>query len=136
MVKCGTYSGYQTHGKNKEKPCDKCRIASNAYRREKRNKDIKNIGYDPRRFKRHNITKELYDKMLKKYDGKCWICKNKEGIHIDHDHNCCNDTSFSCGNCIRGILCSNCNTAIGLLDDNVNTIKSALKYLSIAKQSL
>jgi len=132
MVKCGTYSGYSTHIKNKEKPCDPCRFSANEYRRLKRNKDIEKIGYDPRRFKRHNTTKEAYDNMLKKYNGKCWICKNKKAVHIDHDHSCCNDDSFSCGKCIRGVLCSNCNTAIGLLNDDVRLIKSALKYLGIA----
>lgn len=133
MVKCGTYSGYSTHINNAEKPCDKCRIAANNYRRQKRNKDIDLLGYDPRRFKRHNISKQEYDKLLSKYKGRCWICKKNNAIHIDHDHSCCNNDSFSCGNCIRGILCSNCNTALGLLKDDIKTIKSALKYLGIAK---
>jgi hypothetical protein len=84
MVKCGTYSGYQTHGKNKEIPCDKCRDAANSYRKQKRDSDVGKLGYDPRRFKRHNITKEIYDNLLNKYDGKCWICRNKDAIHIDH----------------------------------------------------
>lgn len=136
MDKCGTYSGYSTHIKNKEIPCDSCRLSANKYRRDKRNSDIAKLGYDPRRFKRHNITKQKYDSMLKRYNGKCWICKDKEAVHIDHDHNCCNDNSFSCGNCIRGVLCSNCNTAIGLLRDDENLIRSALKYLGLAKHNL
>jgi len=132
MKLCGTYSGYVTHIKKKQKPCNSCRNASNEYRRKKRNKDVKKIGYDPRRFKRHHITKEDYDKLLSKYDGKCWICKDLKAVHIDHDHTCCNNDSYSCGNCIRGVLCSNCNTGIGLLKDSPKLIKSALKYLSIA----
>lgn len=130
MIKCGTYSGYITHGKNKEKPCDKCRLAANEYRRNKRKSDNDALGYDPRRFKKHHIDKDTYDKMLSKYNNKCWICKEKDASHIDHDHSCC-DVYFSCGNCIRGVLCSNCNTAIGLLEDNVKIIKSALNYLLI-----
>jgi hypothetical protein len=127
---CGTYSGYITHGKNKEKPCEKCRLAANKYRREKRKLDNEKLGYDPRRFKRHHITKEIYDNLLNKYDGKCWICKDVKAVHIDHDHSCCNNDSFSCGKCIRGVLCSNCNTAIGLLKDNVSLIKETIKYLN------
>ena len=130
MNKCGTYSGYIIHGRKKEKPCNYCRLAANKYRREKRKIDIDKLGYDPRRFKRHNTTKEAYDNLLSKYNGMCWICKIEKAIHIDHDHNCCNDDSFSCGKCIRGVLCSNCNTAIGLFKDNKNILKEAIKYLN------
>jgi hypothetical protein len=127
---CGTYSGYITHGKNKEKPCEECRLAANKYRREKRKLDNEKLGYDPRRFKRHHITKEIYDNLLSKHDGKCWICKDSKAVHIDHDHSCCNNNSFSCGKCIRGVLCSNCNTAIGLLKDDVDLIKETIKYIN------
>jgi hypothetical protein len=126
---CGTYSGYITHGRNKEKPCDDCRIASNKYRRDKRAKDVESLGYDPRRFKRHNITKIKYDVLFNKHDGKCWICKVSSAVHIDHDHSCCAG-GWSCGNCVRGLLCSNCNTAIGLLKDNKVLLLEAIKYLS------
>ena len=129
MTKCGTYSGYVTHVKSKTKICEKCRLASNKYRREKRILDNKKLGYDPRRFKRHGITKEFYESLLFKNDKKGWICNENEGIHIDHDHSCCNGT-WSCGKCIRGILCSNCNTAIGLMNDDIKKLKNAIKYLS------
>jgi hypothetical protein len=132
MKKCGTYSGYITHGKNKEKPCDECRLAANKYRREKRQLDVDKLGYDPRRFKRHNITKEIYDNLLSKHNGKCWICKISDAIHIDHDHSCCPEER-SCGNCVRGVLCSNCNTAIGLLNDSEVLLNEAKKYLKMER---
>lgn len=72
----------------------------------------------------------MYDLLLAKHNGKCWVCKMSKAVHIDHDHSCCNDDSFSCGKCIRGVLCSNCNTALGLLKDNKNTLKEAIKYLN------
>jgi hypothetical protein len=128
MTICGTYSGYSTHLKNKTKPCDICRIAANKYRREKRSKDVGLLGYDPRRFKKHNIEKDQYDILLKKYDGKCWVCKESNASIIDHDHRCCHGT-YSCGVCIRGVLCSNCNTGIGLFKDSVKRLKEAIEYL-------
>ena len=128
MSNCGTYSGYSTHIQKKEKPCDSCRLASNKYRREKRKIDNDLLGYDPRRFKKHGITKELYDEMLSKYNGKCWSCQESEGAVIDHDHRCC-PKLHSCGNCIRGILCHECNTAIGLLKDDPEKLKKAVQYL-------
>ena len=127
---CGTYSGYSTHIKNKQSPCDECRLASNKYRREKRQSDIDKLGYDPRRFKRHNITKNTYDNLLNKHNGKCWICKKSNALHIDHDHSCCSG-AWSCGKCIRGVLCSNCNTAIGLLKDSQELLEEAKKYLNM-----
>lgn len=128
MVKCGTYSGYITHGRNNQSPCDSCRLAANKYRREKQKKDNELLGYNPRRLKRHHITKEYYDKLLNKYSGKCWICREKKAIHIDHNHKCCTG-GYSCGKCIRGVLCSNCNTAIGLLNDDSALLNSAIKYI-------
>ena len=132
MNTCGTYSGYILHGRNKEKPCDECRLASNKYRREKRQFDVDKLGYDPRRFKRHNITKEIYDSLLNKYDGKCWICKEIKASVIDHDHSCCTGV-WSCGKCVRGVLCSNCNTAIGLLKDSKELLNEAKKYLNLER---
>ncbi len=129
MLECGTYSGYITHGKNKEKPCNECRLAANKYRREKRKSDNALLGYDPRRFKKHHISKEFYDEMLNKYNDKCWICREKQASHIDHDHSCCKGY-YSCGKCIRGVLCSNCNTAIGLFSDDANLMKKAISYIN------
>ena len=75
---------------------------------------------------------------LKKYappiteDHTCPICtKNLEEISLykpksmktfvlDHDHE---------KKMFRGWLCSNCNVALGMLDENLETIKRAYNYL-------
>ena len=31
---------------------------------------------------------------------------------------------------VRGVLCNNCNTALGLVDDNVDTLKRMVEYLT------
>ncbi|MQB02007.1 MAG: hypothetical protein GEU78_17385 [Actinobacteria bacterium] len=52
--------------------------------------------------------------------GCCALCGGRlvsRKYHIDHDHNCC-PAMFSCGRCVRGLLCSRCNTGIGLLNEN------------------
>ena len=130
MITCGTYSGYTIHIRDRTIPCDSCRNASRIYQKNRRNKVTSELGYDPRRFKKHHITKESYDLLLNKHDGRCWICFDAKAINIDHDHSCCPGT-YSCGNCIRGILCNNCNTAIGLLKDSPKVINSALLYLEM-----
>lgn len=80
------------------------------------------------RFTRHKLPQEKYNSMLSLYEGKCWSCKERPGIVIDHDHKCC-DKTYSCGKCVRGILCSQCNTALGLLKENEAMIGNLLIYL-------
>jgi len=79
-------------------------------------------------WKRHKITKEAYEEMLQKYNNKCYACKINDAINIDHNHNCC-PSARSCGKCIRGILCHNCNTALGLTKDSKEILNKLIKYL-------
>jgi hypothetical protein len=74
----------------------------------------------------YGITRDEYDAMLKAQGGKCAICgAPKPGgrgdyFHVDHDHET---------NEVRGLLCTNCNTGIGGLKDNVGILQKAIAYL-------
>lgn len=75
------------------------------------------------------ITKEDYNLMYHLQDGKCKICsrhqsKLKKSLSIDH----CHKTGK-----IRGLLCHNCNAAIGLLKEDINAIESAIIYLKLSR---
>ena len=77
--------------------------------------------------KRYGLTVEEFDALLESQDNMCAICGLKSDDHgngkrlcVDH----CHETSE-----VRGILCSNCNTAIGLLGDDPERIAKALEYL-------
>ena len=77
--------------------------------------------------KKYGITLDDYEEILKSQDGKCGICKSPESGNknngmfcVDHDHNI---------NEVRGLLCNKCNSAIGLLGDNLESVKAAVKYL-------
>lgn len=78
---------------------------------------------------RHGLTAEVLDAMIGRYQGKCWICKKRDGVVVDHDHFCCNTKDGSCGKCVRGILCRPCNTAIAILGDDEVGITNALDYI-------
>ena len=60
----------------------------------------------------YNGTKEFVDRLLEFQGGRCAVCgthnSGTKAMHIDHDHACCPGRR-SCGACVRGLLCSNCN---------------------------
>src|SRR6266498_5124596 len=60
------------------------------------------------RKRKYTLTKEQYQDMLSDQAGSCAICETISKLVVDHDHKCCSDDT-SCGKCIRGLLCLNCN---------------------------
>lgn len=85
----------------------------------------------------YGIPRDRYIQMLAAQDERCAICRTDDpgGVgrwHIDHDHACCPGGN-SCGRCVRGLLCSACNTGIGLLGDDIARIKRAIDYLQGSK---
>lgn len=87
---------------------------------------------------KYGLTVEQLDELLESQDGKCAICgvsgpdaARWNNLVVDHDHTCCPGKK-TCGKCVRGLLCSNCNCAIGLLGDNPETLMSAVAYLLTA----
>lgn len=52
--------------------------------------------------------------------GKCYICNEEKELVVDHCH-------FK-GE-VRGALCSQCNTALGLFKDDVEVMRKAIDYL-------
>jgi hypothetical protein len=70
--------------------------------------------------RRHNLTKAQFNALLKAQGNQCAACgitledyqaQGRYGVQrfdIDHDHACC-PGAFSCGRCIRGLICRPCN---------------------------
>lgn len=81
-----------------------------------------------RTHERHGLSLEQYQVLLDKYDGNCWTCRTVQAQCIDHDHSCCPST-WSCGKCVRGVLCSHCNRGLGMVLDNVETLQRMIDYL-------
>lgn len=72
-----------------------------------------------------DIDYDKYEGMLKDQDKCCAICDfepNGADLAVDHDH----DTKK-----IRGLLCQNCNTALGKFRDSPARLKRALEYLAL-----
>ncbi len=80
--------------------------------------------------KKFGISLDEYNIRLKEQSGKCMICcgkDNDKNMPVDH----CHKTGK-----IRGILCSKCNLALGLFGDDINKLKSAIKYLNNSKTKI
>ena len=90
----------------------------------------------------YRMTPEDYDALLSAQGGCCAICRtdhpgvssskfrnDNQRFSVDHDHSCC-PGKMSCGSCVRGLLCRNCNVGIGSLRDDPQIITAALEYLS------
>jgi hypothetical protein len=79
-------------------------------------------------WKKHRISEEQYNNLLSLYGGKCHSCKINNATSIDHNHACC-PGGYSCGECVRGVLCHNCNSSLGLLKDSRQNIIGLLQYI-------
>lgn len=79
----------------------------------------------------YGLTLRDYEEMFEKQAGLCAICDRKGFTMAKHhkltlvvDH--CHAT----GN-VRGLLCHNCNRALGLLQDSTESLKRAIGYLKV-----
>ena len=130
--KCNRVKGLHLFYKFKEakdghRPdCIKCHT-------EMRKLKIKNTpGFHRREMLRikYNMTQEEYIFLSKLQGDKCAICKklNTHATHgklvIDHDHKT---------NKVRGLLCSNCNCALGYFKDDPVNMQNAIEYLEKVK---
>jgi len=69
----------------------------------------------------YGITQEEFEKLYDRQDGLCAICRVKKASHLDHDHD---------SGKIRGLLCGGCNRGLGLFEDSVKNLRSAINYLT------
>lgn len=88
-----------------------------------------------RHLKNMGLTRVEFDALLSLQGGKCAICDRTEPggkgrWHVDHDHNCDqHGPKRACHKCIRGLLCFNCNVALGYLSDSPIMLLKAADYL-------
>lgn len=82
--------------------------------------------------KKYNLSVEDFNAIFVAQNGQCAICattfndafvgtRQREGkAHVDH----CHTTGK-----IRGLLCTKCNTALGLFDEDIVRLLNAIDYL-------
>jgi Recombination endonuclease VII len=85
----------------------------------------KDEGESPARkaqLRRYGISLAEYDALLEKQGGACAICRKRSKGRLCVDH--CHVTGM-----VRGLLCNECNTALGYLKDDQASLVAALAYL-------
>ena len=73
---------------------------------------------------RYGLTQDAYNLMLEGQNFGCAICSrpftNTRTPYVDHNHKT---------GSVRGILCRECNTGIGMLQDDGNVMLTACLYV-------
>jgi hypothetical protein len=125
LCQCGKEKSLTPQGSFYCKPCHSLTMAK--WRKQNKEK-IRAIG----RAYSYKLSSVQYTELMTSQKGKCAICKIEftERIkpHVDHNHSCC-PTQKTCGKCIRGLLCTKCNTMLGHANDSPELLKTAIRYL-------
>jgi hypothetical protein len=129
-TKCGIekpLSDFHKNKSTKDKYCSLCKSCNNKHAaawNKKQTQKRKIIVQKNNYKKRYGLTVEQKQDLIDGQDSKCAICKND----LKDTHDVCVDHNHITGS-IRGILCRKCNLGIGHLQDSIDILKSAVKYL-------
>jgi hypothetical protein len=118
------------------KRCSRCKISKPLVDFHKSKKSaLKTQGYckdcnkrqaRAKNWKKNGIifSEERYQELMNQQGGRCAICECEQdpnrSFEVDHNHET---------NEVRGLLCLNCNTGIGKLQDSEVILQAAIDYL-------
>jgi len=153
---CNTTKARSEFYRNKSKPdglCANCKSCTKAYNRSPKAKESRNRFYAKHRVShsstvkdwnhahldkvrkwklrkrcaKFGITTEAYFAMMESQENRCAICRvdfstRRYAPAIDH----CHATQK-----VRGLLCLNCNSGIGKLQESVQILHQAIAYIEL-----
>lgn len=70
--------------------------------------------------RKYGLTLDRFKEMIKRQENKCMICLEKKSLVVDH----CHSTGI-----VRGLLCNQCNTMLGLAKECEEIMKRAIGYV-------
>ena len=123
-VTCGVYKKWADFNTARKETtghwstCKEC-IAKKRCRKKQKDKDLR---------RHYGISLTEYNQMLDDQHHGCKICgkdKQQNGRDLAVDH--CHSTGK-----VRGLLCNNCNRALGYFEDDQNRMRLAMQYLDDA----
>lgn len=110
--------------KNAKNHYEKHKDSISLKNKERYNKDYRSFKHQDLK-KLYKMTIDQYEQLLEQQNHSCAICKTHKDnftrdLSVDHCH---------ITNKIRGLLCTNCNRAVGNVKDSVKIAKNLIKYL-------
>ncbi len=115
--------------------CKLCLAAWTKMRREEFKKDPEWLRkyrkhHKDRSLREYGLTPEDYEAMHAKQEGVCAICGKPETAKSRHGtlRRLCVDHCHSTG-AVRELLCTNCNTGIGVFREDITVLEKAVAYL-------
>lgn len=118
--------------------CKPCAVASslrsqrknpNHYRayRMRRYTEMPEVIKDEKLRSLYGISLLEFKKLCREQSGRCGICKRPSKLTVDHCHR---------SDRVRGLLCGNCNRALGLFKESIDSLLRAVRYLKKNKNTL
>lgn len=110
--------------------CEKCKKLKHPafIRRFGKDKQIRhkcnNCILDDNLYSRYRLTKAEFNSMWFEQDGKCLGCKESTKLVVDHSHGTKK---------VRGLLCNDCNSALGFVKEQKRILLSLVRYLDNTK---
>lgn len=84
------------------------------------------------RWRKYGLTPESLAAKMAAQGGRCPLCPPGAPVpglwDVDHDHDCC-PPHYSCGRCLRDILCRKHNRGLGAFDDDPEMLRAAADYI-------
>lgn len=92
--------------------------------RKKNKKDPKEANRLYQKKNKYGLSSEDYYGLFEKQNNRCAICNeefsDKNRAFVDHCHST---------NQVRGLLCTRCNSLLGMARDNIDILQNAIEYL-------
>jgi hypothetical protein len=86
--------------------------------------------------KRQGLDRRQLAELVARQGGLCALCRRPLGVNfvVDHDHQLARQHGHNprtgCSRCVRGILHTACNTAIGTFEDDPERLLAAAHYVT------
>lgn len=98
-----------------------CKVCRSARSKSYRTDELKLRDKERHLQKKYGMSLADYEEMYVKQKGTCPLClRFRDKLFVDHDH----QTDE-----VRELLCNECNFAIGLTYENVETMKRMIDYV-------